>query len=541
MNLMDDTNAVCPHCGYDGSKKNPKGTLPLGTLIADRYLVGRYLRIDGEGATYLGFDNKEKIAILIKEYLPATLIIPRTDGVAVLPKPGSEVLFKTTMYDFIEIHQDIARYENISGIVHVNDIVNDNNTAYAIKEYVRSKTLVEYLNNVGYLDFNQSLNLLMPVFRAVELMHEQNILHRGVAPENILVEKNGKTRLNGFATQALRTKGSELKHSLYGGYSAPEQYDAVAFQDAFTDVYGLAAVLYTCVTGEVPPNAQERKSGDVLTFNKQSGAISPRQAKVLLQALSVNPNNRQQSVMEFLAQLQGKEVSSAQKSTPLAFLNNLTPKQKQIGMIGAGVALVLILFFAVLLSGLGKDKEDSDSFDETGSLYESGMSDSLQGEFDAVPNFVGMNYSHMVVNPQYKGKFTFVVEEVYSLAYKEGEIVEQTPAQGSTYTEGMTITLKVSKGEEKVEVPNIVGLDYSSAVSTLDSLGIKHSITYVYDTRYPAGYVSGMDKQVGYELSIEKETLVLYVVRVQETSEAPPVSSEAPPVSSEEPSSTEGG
>ncbi len=175
-------------------------------------------------------------------------------------------------------------------------------------------------------------------------------------------------------------------------------------------------------------------------------------------------------------------------------------------------------------------------------MYVSGEDESRSGELDAVPAFIGMNYSHMVENPLYKGKFTFVVEEVYSISYKEGEIVEQSPAQGSTYTEGMTITLKVSKGEEKVKVPNIIGMDYSSAISVLDSNGIKHSITYVYDTRYPAGYVSGMDKQVGYELSVEKETLVLYVVRVQETSsEVPPASSEAPPVSSEEVSSTEGG
>ena len=539
LRVINSNEDVCPLCGYNGKKKNPQGTLPLGAVISKRYQIGRYVGVDGEGATYLGYDKKEKIVIIVKEYLPATLVIPRMEEIKVLPKPGNEVLFKTTMYDFIEVYQNISKYENVPGIVRVNDVVNDNGTVYAVKEYVKGNTLVEHLNAVGYLDFGNAMSLLLPIFRTLEWMHEENLLHRGLSPENILVEKNGKVRLNGFATQALRTRGSELKGALYNGYSAPEQYDAAAFQDEYTDVYGIAAVLYTCITGEVPQNGQERKTTDTLTIEKEKGKISPRQTKILLKALSVNPQNRQQTIADFLAQLQGKEPEKNNKDFS-AVLKSLTQKQKQAAMIGAGVLLVLLLFFIIIISGNKEPANIGSSSDISDSV--SDISESGDDTLDSVPNFVGMTYQQIIENSLYRGQFTFVTEEIFSLNYRQGEIVEQTPAQGSAYTPGMTIVLKISKGEELVKVPEIVGMDATSAIAVLDNLNIQYEIMYVYDTRYPAGYVSGMDKQIGYELSIAREKLIIYVVRVQEASSVPstpPSAPESSTVSSSEPSSSE--
>ena len=524
MNIINSDETVCPHCGYNGKKKNPQGMLPIGTIIAGRYQIGRYMQIDGEGAVYLGFDNKEKLAVLIKEYLPPTLVIPRTEETLVYPKSGSEVLFKTTMYDFIEVYQNIALYEDTPGIVHVYGVVKDNGTVYAIKEYVKGDTLVEYLNKVGYMDFGGALSLLLPAFRTVEWMHDQNILHRGLSPENILVEKNGKIRINGFATQALRTKGGELKSALYNGYSAPEQYDVTAFQDECTDVYSLAAILYTCITGEVPQNAQERKTADSLSLDKNKGKVSQRQTKVIMKALSVNPQHRQQTVAEFLSQLQGKEPEKT-KVSPLDFFNDLSAKQKQIAAIGAGCFVILILFLLVFFQKKGTPANIDSSSDS--------ISDTSIEELTSVPNFVGMTYQQVVENSLYGGQFTFLIEEVYSLNYRDGEIADQTPAYGSTYTPGMTITLKVSKGEERVAVPAVTGHDVTTVINQLGLLGIRYEIMYVYDTRYPPGYVSGADKQEGYELSIERETLIIYVVRRQEESSQPSVPESSSEVSSE--------
>ena len=205
LRALQEGELMCPHCGYDGSQKNPIGALPLGTCVADRYRIGRYLRIDGEGATYLAYDQTVERAVLIKEYLPATLCLPRETGLEVRPKPGSEVLFKTSLYDFGDLYATMMRYQNAPVFVQVYDVVKDNGTIYAVKEYVRSKTLVEYLNTAGYMDFHQAFDMLLPVFKALETLHANNLIHRGVSPENILVDKNGRVRLNGIATHLWRS------------------------------------------------------------------------------------------------------------------------------------------------------------------------------------------------------------------------------------------------------------------------------------------------------------------------------------------------
>lgn len=512
---------ICPHCGYDGSQKNPVGALPLGVCVAGRYRIGRYLRIDGEGATYLAYDQKVERAVLVKEYLPATLCLPREKGLEVLPKPGSEVLFKTALYDFGDLYATMMRYQNAPVFVQVYDVAKDNGTLYAVKEYVRSKTLVEYLNTAGYMDFHQAFDMLLPVFQALETLHSNNLLHRGVSPENILVDKRGKVRLNGIATQALRTNGSELKSSLYKGYSAPEQYEITCYQGEFTDVYGLAAVLYTCITGLVPPKATERFQPDSLQPVNQpnKGKISHRQAQVLTKALSVKPEERQQTVAELEAQLRGEE----REKRFAGRLSGLTSIQKQI-LLGVGaVALLAIIGWALLRLLQGGDELPADP----SSSQTTSQTEDNSGE--KVPNFVGQFYTDVQADPAYRSRYIFVTEEVFSSQYKAGQIAEQSPLADASYESGTTIYLKISKGEETADLPGVVGQTVENAKLALAEKGISYEIVPVYDPALPVGSVSGMDKPAGTPIRIAREKVILYVVE-----ESPETSAPAEPQSPEE-------
>lgn len=492
---------VCPHCGYNGTQKNPLGALPLGTVIAEKYRIAHYISIDGEGATYLAFSLLENKAVLIKEYLPVTLCLPRESGSAVQPKPGSEVLFKSALYDFTELYSAMSRYQAHPTFVKIGGIVKDNGTVYAIKEHVSSKTLVEYLDTAGYMDFQQAFSMLQPVFEAVEQLHADNILHRGISPENILIGKDGRVRLNGFATQALRTQGSELKSCLYKGYSAPEQYEITQYQGEFTDVYSLAAVLYTCVTGAVPPKATERLAPDSLVPAAQmgKGKISARQSEVLKKGMALKPEERIATLSEFEAKLRGEKKDR----NPLARLQGLTSIQKQIliGVGGAAILVVLIGAGAALLRSHGQT-EDSSSLSQ--------VSESAQ---EKTPDFIGMVYLDVQANSEYKSKYVFVTEEVFSNQYKEGEIADQSPLPDTDYVSGTTIYLKISKGEEKAELPNVIGQTRENAAAALTAKGIQYEFVPVFDNSYPVGSVSGMDKQAGTQISIGRDKVILYVVQ----------------------------
>ena len=126
----------CPHCGKSFAGRNPGGTLPVGTVLAGRYTVGEVLSIDGEGILYRGAENLGRFRVTIKEYLPITLTAERTAESTLRPKTGSELLFKTTRMDFADLYRSIQRITPANGLEAVLDVVEANNSVYAILENI---------------------------------------------------------------------------------------------------------------------------------------------------------------------------------------------------------------------------------------------------------------------------------------------------------------------------------------------------------------------------------------------------------------------
>ena len=253
----------CPHCGKSFAGRNPGGTLPVGTVLAGRYTVWEMLSIDGEGILYRGAENLGRFRVTIKEYLPITLTAERTAESTLRPKTGSEVLFKTTRMDFADLYRSIQRITPANGLEAVLDVVEANNSVYAILENLGGTPLDQLLeNHPGTIRPDDACTMLQPVFEGVAAMHKIGLVHRGICPENIRVMENDRCRLAGYATVGLRTAGSGLREQLYEGYSAPEQYSTAEFEGRYTDEYSLAAVFYRMVCGQAPVPAAQRMVAD---------------------------------------------------------------------------------------------------------------------------------------------------------------------------------------------------------------------------------------------------------------------------------------
>ena len=260
---LPDGAQSCPHCGKSFAGRNPGGTLPVGTVLAGRYTVGEMLSIDGEGILYRGAENLGRFRVTIKEYLPITLTAERTVGSVLRPKTGSEVLFKTTRMDFADLYHSIQRITPANGLEAVLDVVETNNTVYAVLENPGGTPLDQWLeNHPGPIRPDDACAMLQPVFEGVAAMHKIGLVHRGICPENLRVMADGRCRLAGYATVGLRTAGSGLREQLYEGYSAPEQYSTAEFEGRYTDEYGLAAVFYRMVCGQAPVPAAQRMVSD---------------------------------------------------------------------------------------------------------------------------------------------------------------------------------------------------------------------------------------------------------------------------------------
>ena len=309
LSNADSGLPACPYCGQSFENTNPAGTLPVNTLLAGRYTIGRVLALDGEGVLYAAIDNSATRRVVIKEYVPVTICAARSRDGSVIPRQGREVLFKTTRMDFVDLYRSLVALGRNDGLVQVLDLIEENNTAYAVREPDEGTPLLTYLEQRAQpLTQSEALLLLRPVVYGVEAMHRMGLLHRGISPETVFITKTGSAKLSGYATLGLRTADSELKSQMFDGYAAPEQYAVAEFDGKYTDIYGLGALFYRVLTGKTPVPANLRRMNDTLppahTVDKEiPGFVSAAIAR----AMRLAPGERMQSASDLLAAITAPE------------------------------------------------------------------------------------------------------------------------------------------------------------------------------------------------------------------------------------------
>ena len=147
----------------------------------------------------------------------------------------------------------------------------------------------------------EACSILLPVMRALEIVHSAGIIHRDIAPDNIYINKNGSVKLLDFgaARNNLGNKSASVDAIIKHGFSPKEQYSRRGNQDAFTDVYALAATFYYAITGVIPPESIERpdyadpSNPDPLDPpHKWAADLPPAHENTILKAMSVRTEKR---------------------------------------------------------------------------------------------------------------------------------------------------------------------------------------------------------------------------------------------------------
>ena len=464
----------CPHCGRSLENRNPEGALPLGTQLGGRYTVGTYLSADGDGLAYRGVLNAEKRFVLIKEYFPVTLCNGRSASGALMPKEDKEVLFKTSRMDFKDLYDDLHSLTPATGLSTILDVIEENNTVYAVEESEKGMTLSHYLHlRSRTLTPAEARTLLQPIMEGVALLHKSGLIHRGICPDNILLPIDGTARLTGYGTLALRTGGSELKSQLYPGYAAPEQYSAAEFSGRYTDVYALAAVCYRMVTGQTPVAAPQRKVRDSMeSAHSLEAGVPTWFSQVLACALRLDPAKRMQTVPELMSALTDPNVANAMFERG----DNQISTRK---IMGVSLVVIFVLVVLLLWSLLGGSKSDAQP---AATPQLTPAEQSTQGE--TVPNLMGLRYATDIKgNTAYDG-YRIVMTEQNSDTVEQGIVISQDPSAGSEkLMEDQILQIVVSSGPNLVEMPDIVTGNpiWSQAKKQLDALGIVYSQPLIED------------------------------------------------------------
>ena len=545
----------CPHCGKSFAGRNPGGTLPVGTVLAGRYTVGEMLSIDGEGILYRGAENLGRFRVTIKEYLPITLTAERTAESTLRPKTGSEVLFKTTRMDFADLYRSIQRITPANGLEAVLDVVEANNSVYAILENLGGTPLDQWLeNHPGTIRPDDACTMLQPVFEGVAAMHKIGLVHRGICPENIRVMENDRCRLAGYATVGLRTAGSGLHEQLYEGYSAPEQYSTAEFEGRYTDEYSLAAVFYRMVCGQAPVPAAQRIVADSNPRAKSvNGSLPLYVSQVLQLGLRLRPLERIQTVPQLYQALSSKEYTAEltrtmKPETPVRTAQPEPERKEHLLSLKALLAGIVILLSILILLTLWSVLSQHIHQPAASAAESEPASSEVMVPQNLVPNFIGMDYTQVQNNREYTSMYLFYVTEEYSDTAPAGQIIQQEPSADTVLKAGETIRLVVSKGPQMAEMPNIIGFTQDSAVKELEARGLVAScFMVVNDGSYASGCVVRTSEEPGTKVEVGT-VITVYIaadpsVQITVTPEEPaatePTTTEPAPPETTDPTPTE--
>lgn len=484
--------------------------------MADRVLGGRYQVLDkvgtgGMATVYRGMDRVLGRTVAIKTMLPQYA----TD-------PSFAARFKQ--------EAQAAAALNSPYIVSVYDWGKDGDTYYIIMEYLRGTDLKSGIRKHGALDCKKVAQIGSQIAQALSVAHNHDIIHRDIKPQNIMVQPDGNIKVMDFGIARAKNSHLTTDNSVLGTahYVSPEQTQGKPLGPT-TDLYSLGIVMYEAATGRVPFDGDNAVTVAMKQVTEQpvppsqiNPNVDPQLEAIILKCMQKDPKDRFQTADELYHTLHdylagrmqavnnATAMLPATPTTPLSRANGSTQslprtqstgrmrpqsateqaaqeeeerqkKQKRnrvLAIVGAiaGIVVVALIIASVLGSG---------------------------SKAYSVPNLFGLTQDEAQAQLDSDGHGFQIgnVSEQYSSSVEEGKIIEQTPGAGRTATEGSSIDIVVSKGEEpaaSVTVPDLTNCTPSEAQDLLNKYGLKGQAgDSVYNADVEVGHVAEQEPAAG--------------------------------------------
>lgn len=284
--------------------------LPMGTtLLKGQYTITRYLNSGGFGITYLAKDSLDR-NVVIKECFPGSFCRRSKTLVAARSRAHSAEL-RSVVQLFVREARNLAKIIH-PNIVAVHQVFEDNGTAYMAIDYIDGLDLQQIIDGQGKMPtIDEIVWMTEKLLGAVGFIHDHDMLHRDISPDNILVDKNGEPVLIDFG--AAREQASQKSRAMSAlrvvkdGYSPQEFYIAGSEQGPWSDLYALGATFYHLISGEPPVNGQARlaalaedRPDPFLPLTGRFQGYPPGFLEAIDRALNTLPKQRVQSAREWL-------------------------------------------------------------------------------------------------------------------------------------------------------------------------------------------------------------------------------------------------
>ena len=550
MHFIDAEETICPDCGYNTLSVQHSPYLPKGTLLMGRYTAGKVISISADKATYMGFDSERQCAVKIHEFLPQSLIIREPDETAVTVRVKHEKLYYDCMNSFEALWSRLSAID-APAFDKVYDVFFSNNTVYSVCEYTDAITLKEYFDSrEKLLSWQKACAAFRPVMNVLSQLHSMNIVHADLSPVSVLVGADGKLRISSLNIPESHGIYEEICQQPFMGYAPVERCKDQSLLSPATDIYSLAALMYTAVTGFVPPPSTARLGGDTLMFPASvENTMSAEALEAFFSAMEIYPSKRTDSIEKLMLSFfssahtpeavqtqendqneKGRKVNKEEKavknekekakaessSTSVIFLKSFVTAVVVIVLVFVTMYATVLYDYmeipaldnalsAFSFSPLNIDNEEAEETTVPAITQES----TTVAEDVVVADFTSLRYQDIKQNAVFRKNFDIVYEFEYSDDFEENAVISQSIPFGETVKAGTTVTLVISKGVEPVILKDVIGMDYADAKAVLEDDGfvvkkkkLKNDGLQTPDQVFTMSLVAGLEFEKGTEVTL---------------------------------------
>ena len=278
--------------------------LPGTTLNNGKYVIEKRLGAGGFGITYKAIQVGLNRTVCIKEYFPENSKCTRNSRLRTVIPQENHGLFEKYRDAFFKEARilDGLKHPNI---VDVIDVFQENNTAYMVMSFIQGTSLQDIVEKNCPLQYAEAINYIGQITNAINFVHQQHILHRDIKPDNIMITSDYKAILIDFGNaREFEHDKTQMHTSIFTkAYAPPEQHNANSRKGSYTDIYALGATLYFILTGREPLESGARAIEKMPTPKELCPNIPEEINRTVMKAMQLKPENRHQTVKEFMDDL----------------------------------------------------------------------------------------------------------------------------------------------------------------------------------------------------------------------------------------------
>ncbi|MEN2766497.1 Stk1 family PASTA domain-containing Ser/Thr kinase [Ornithinibacillus xuwenensis] len=503
-----------------------------GRLLNDRYQIKEKIGGGGMADVYLAkdtiLDRRVAIKVLRLEYANDEEFIARFDREA-----------------------QSATSLSHPNIVTIYDVGEEEQILYMVMEYVDGMTLKEFIQRYGPVDVPEAIEIMKQITAAIAHAHENDIVHRDIKPQNILIDTYGHIKVTDFGIAvALSATSLTQTNSILGSvhYLSPEQARG-GLATKKSDIYSLGILFFEMLTGRLPFSGQSPVSialkhlqSDTPSVRRFNQDVPQSVENIVLKATAKDPFHRYNTVYEMEESLEvalspekineskyvpPTEVGEETKAIPIITESHLE-NVHQDTIVHQANAETKKVPTGQAVKGKKKKKKDRDNSKKRNKklliisislfvllaiiLLTIFLVPTFTGPKDvAIPDVIELEYSEAVQELE-ANNLKVEREDIYSEDIEEDLVVKTDPRPGRTVKEGSSVTVFVSQGKEKVEFEDYVGQEFTQVERLLKEKLFTDIVVYEEFSDRPAGEILTQVQPEPGEKVIPGETTVIFEV-----------------------------